>query len=109
MAAGQLDDNSRAGFHWCVSNHLSSCDLTAQRKGICSYFTLLPQQERNQEPRTFIILPRNREHFKRFEANQNSNAGNEVDAHVSMFSSKNDGGHALALGTVAKVCEFVGC
>lgn len=49
----------------------------------------MPSQVHTAPPRTFIVLPpKTSKALPHFEPNHNSNAANEVDAHVSCFSTK---------------------
>lgn len=96
-------------------------------KSLDSFYTKIDPRNKGGDTRTFIILPskdsQTKSTLKYFTGNKNSNAANEVDAcaclcfrrlvlmtshrHVSMFSQANDGGHDLAIKTVAMITDWM--
>lgn len=72
-----------------------------------SFYTLLPSTKLHPSTsRTFILVPRP-PLGNSFTPNQNSRATDEIQAHVEMFTEKNDGIYTLGAETCALICEWL--
>lgn len=73
-----------------------------------SFYTLLPQQSTSAPAKTFIIVPHSSSPLgDSFSKNSNSNAKDEIQAHVEMFTIENNGMYSLGTETCGILSDWL--